>query len=165
MIPAHQVRYRLSAPPCLRAFRPIALHNNEAGTCLSNTGNEVTCLDVDQSKIDQHFKGDLGGRRIAVWGIAFKPGTDDIRDAPAITLMKHLLDRGAQVVGHDPAAHDTCRQVLADRVTYAETHLAALAGADALVICTDWDEFRHPDFDQIKAHLKAPVIFDGRNLY
>ena len=121
--------------------------------------------DTFMAKIDQHFKGDLGGRRIAVWGIAFKPGTDDIRDAPAITLMKHLLDRGAQVVCHDPAAHDTCRQVLADRVTYAATHLAALAGADALVICTDWDEFRHPDFDQIKAHLKAPVIFDGRNLY
>ena len=121
--------------------------------------------DAFMSKIDQHFADQLNGRRIAVWGIAFKPGTDDIRDAPAITLIKHLLDRGAQVVAHDPAAHETCRQVLGDRISYAENDLDALDGAEALVICTDWDEFRHPDFDQIKARMAAPVIFDGRNLY
>jgi UDPglucose 6-dehydrogenase len=121
--------------------------------------------DAFMAKIDRHFNDQLRGKRIAVWGIAFKPGTDDIRDAPAITLMKHLLDRGATVVAYDPAAHETCRKVLGDRISYSENDLDALDGADALVICTDWDEFRHPDFDQIKARMQSPVIFDGRNLY
>ena len=117
------------------------------------------------AKIDQHFDGDVSGKRIAVWGIAFKPGTDDIRDAPSITLMRHLLEHGATVTAYDPAAHETCRQVLGDRITYAGSDLEALDGAEALVICTDWDEFRHPDFDQIKSRMAKPVVFDGRNLY
>ena len=121
--------------------------------------------DAFMAKIEQHFDGNVSGKQIAVWGIAFKPGTDDIREAPAITLIKHLLERGATIVAYDPAAHETCRKVLGDRLTYAENDLKALDGADALVICTDWDEFRHPDFEQIKARMKEPVIFDGRNLY
>ncbi len=121
--------------------------------------------DAFMAKIEQHFGGNLTGKRIAVWGIAFKPGTDDIREAPAITLMKYLLERGATIVAYDPAAHETCRKVLGDRLTYADNDLEALEGADALVICTDWDEFRHPDFEQIKARMTEPVIFDGRNLY
>jgi UDPglucose 6-dehydrogenase len=107
----------------------------------------------------------LAGRHIAVWGIAFKPGTDDIREAPSITLMQQLLEAGATVAAHDPVAVTTCRGVLGDAVAYVEEPYAALDGADALVICTDWDEFKHPDFDEVKQRLRQPVIFDGRNLY
>ncbi len=117
------------------------------------------------NKIDQHFQGDLTGKKIAVWGIAFKPGTDDVREAPSITLMQHMLERGATVTAFDSVAEETCREVLADSVKYAGDPMDALDGADALVICTDWDEFKHPDFDQIKQRMNQPVIFDGRNVY
>lgn len=121
-------------------------------------------------KIDQQFgdgssPADLTGKKIAVWGIAFKPGTDDIREAPSITLMQGLLARGAKVVAHDPVAHETCHEVLGDEIGYAEQPLDALDGADALVICTDWTEFRHPEFEEMKKRMKLPIIFDGRNLY
>ena len=119
-------------------------------------------------KIDKHFGGaggGLSGKKIAVWGIAFKPGTDDVREAPSITLMRQLLDRGAEVVAYDPVAEETCREVLADKITYVADPISAVQGADALVICTDWDEFKYPDFDAIKAGLTNPVVFDGRNLY
>jgi len=121
--------------------------------------------EVFQAKIDGHFGSDLNGRRVAVWGIAFKPGTDDIREAPSIGLMDYLVGRGASVVAHDPVAHAACRQVLGDRIEYADDPLSALMGADALIISTDWDEFKHPDFDQMRQHMKEPVVFDGRNLY
>lgn len=119
------------------------------------------------AKIDKHFGGSdgLNGKKIAVWGIAFKPGTDDVREAPSITLIQHFLDRGAQVVAFDPVAEETCKEVLGDKIAYVNDTTAALSGADALVICTDWDEFKFPDFDEVKATLKSPVIFDGRNLY
>lgn len=149
--------------------------------CISmgtDTGTATTLLEsvhrVNQQqreafirKIDSHFGGasNLRGKRIAVWGIAFKPRTDDVREAPAITIMQHLLDHGASVIAHDPAAHETCRQMLGDRIEYAENDMDALDNADALVICTDWDEFRHPDFDDMKRRMRGPVIFDGRNLY
>jgi UDPglucose 6-dehydrogenase len=123
--------------------------------------------DAFMAKIDKHFGGSdgLNGKKIAVWGIAFKPGTDDVREAPSITLIQHLLDRGAQVVAFDPVAEETCKEVLGDKIAYVNDTTAALNGADALVICTDWDEFKFPDFDEVKATLKSPVIFDGRNLY
>jgi len=124
------------------------------------------------AKIDAHFNNytgngssKLAGKRIAVWGIAFKPGTDDCREAPSITLMQHLLDRGATVVAYDPVAKEVCRKMLGDRVTYSADPISTVDGADALVICTDWDEFRQPDFEDIKNRMNAPVIFDGRNLY
>ncbi|MCC7203545.1 MAG: UDP-glucose/GDP-mannose dehydrogenase family protein [Phycisphaeraceae bacterium] len=116
-------------------------------------------------KILEHFGRDLKGKRFAVWGIAFKPGTDDIREAPSLTIMKQLLEHGATVAAHDPVAHETCRAVLGDRITYCDDPYAALDGADALVLCTDWDEFKHPDFDQIVRRMNKPVVFDGRNLY
>ncbi len=119
------------------------------------------------TKIDKHFGGAAGlsGKKIAVWGIAFKPGTDDIREAPSITIMRALLERGAKVTAHDPVAHETCHEVLGDQIAYAEKMYDALDGADALVICTDWAEFKHPDLDTIRHRLAEPVIFDGRNLY
>ena len=108
---------------------------------------------------------DMTGKRIAVWGIAFKPGTDDIREAPAITLIESLLERGAEVTAYDPVAHETASHELGDRIAYAEKPEDALDGADALVICTDWDAFKHPDFDEMRERMNDPVIFDGRNLY
>ena len=88
-----------------------------------------------------------------------------MREAPSITVMQHLLDRGATVVAYDPVAHETCRHVLGDRIGYAAEPMAALKDADALVVCTDWDEFKHPDFDEMVSLMKSPVIFDGRNIY
>jgi len=123
--------------------------------------------DAFMAKINKHFDDTAGlsGKKIAVWGIAFKPGTDDVREAPSITLMQNLLEGGASVVAYDPVAEETCREVLADKISYAHDAASALAGADALVVCTDWDEFKFPDFDAAKASMKSPVIFDGRNLY
>lgn len=122
------------------------------------------------AKIDAHFgsidgPADLKGVKVGVWGIAFKPGTDDVREAPSITLMRGLLERGAEVVTHDPVAHETCQAVLGDAVTYVELMNEAAEGADALVVCTDWDEFKNPDFESMRSVMKTPVVFDGRNLY
>jgi UDPglucose 6-dehydrogenase len=109
--------------------------------------------------------GDLRGCRIAIWGLAFKPNTDDMREAASLVLIDELLEAGAQVVAHDPVAmHETNRRI-GDRIQYAETNYDALAAADALVIVTDWNEYRHPDFARIKEALKTPVVVDGRNLY
>jgi len=107
----------------------------------------------------------LEGVRIAVWGLAFKPNTDDMREAPAITLIEALLDAGAEVVVHDPVAMGEARHRLGKRVTYAESSYAALDGADALAVVTDWNEYRHPDFERIRAGLRRPIVVDGRNLY
>ena len=113
----------------------------------------------------QGVLGDLRGRRVAVWGLAFKPNTDDMREAPALVLIDKLLAAGAEVVAHDPVAMHEAQRRIGDRITYAETNYAALAGADALVIVTDWNEYRHPDFGRIKDTLKSPIVVDGRNLY
>jgi len=116
-------------------------------------------------KLRQAMNGTLKGSRIAVWGLAFKPQTDDMREAPALTLIESLLDEGASVVAHDPAAMHEAKRRLADRITYAETNYDALDDADALVVVTDWNEYRHPDLQRIKSALKRPVVVDGRNLY
>ena len=109
--------------------------------------------------------GNLRGRRIAIWGLAFKPNTDDMREAASLVLIDELLEAGAEVVAHDPVAmHETKRRI-GDRIEYVENSYDALPGADALVIVTDWNEYRHPDFGRIKETLKAPIVVDGRNLY
>jgi UDPglucose 6-dehydrogenase len=109
--------------------------------------------------------GDVRGRRIAVWGLAFKPNTDDMREAASLVLIDELLEGGATVVAHDPVAMHETKRRLGDRIAYADTSYDALAGADALVIVTDWNEYRHPDFGRIKQALETPVVVDGRNLY
>ncbi|HDR9493587.1 UDP-glucose dehydrogenase family protein [Burkholderia stabilis] len=131
--------------------------------------------DVLIGKIEQRFGADLTGREFAVWGLAFKPNTDDMREAPSRRLIAALLERGATVRAYDPVAVDEARRVFAldfgdDAAALARLHLVdtqdvAVTGADALVIVTEWKEFRSPDFTRLKAELKAPVIFDGRNLY
>jgi len=107
----------------------------------------------------------LAGKRVAMWGLAFKAGTDDMREAPALTLIESLLGENVSVCAHDPAALDHARGLLGNRIDYAETNYEALVGADALVVVTDWNEYRHPDFERVKRTLRQPVIVDGRNLY
>ena len=118
-------------------------------------------------KIRAKFGNDLQGRKFAVWGLAFKPNTDDMFEAPSRYLLADLFAAGATVCAHDPVAMDETRRIYGDepRLSYAATPMEALAGADALVIVTEWKVFRSPDFAAIKAALKTPVIFDGRNLY
>ena len=119
------------------------------------------------SKVVAEFGEDLAGRRIALWGLAFKPNTDDMREAPSRRVVADLLARGATISTYDPVAMEEAKRVFGDdpRIVYAESPMAALDGADALVIVTEWKEFRSPDFDDMKRRLKAPLVFDGRNLY
>jgi UDPglucose 6-dehydrogenase len=118
-------------------------------------------------KMTKYFKGELAGRTIALWGLAFKPNTDDMREAPSRTLMEALWSAGAKVRAYDPVAGHETRRIYGDRqdLELVERATDALRGADALAIMTEWQEFRSPDFELIKSELKAPVIFDGRNLY
>jgi UDPglucose 6-dehydrogenase len=116
-------------------------------------------------KVNRHFGPDLAGLTFAVWGLAFKPRTDDMRDAPSITVLKALLKAGARVQAFDPEAMGEAKKIFGDRIQYAERNYEALPGADALLVLTEWNEFRRPDFTRIKELLKQPVIFDGRNLY
>ena len=118
-------------------------------------------------KITGHFGSDLSGKHFAVWGLAFKPNTDDMRDAPSRTLLADLFAAGATVTAYDPVAMNEARRVFGDqpRLTYANKAMDALDAADALVIVTEWKEFRSADLDAIKHELKSPVVFDGRNLY
>jgi UDPglucose 6-dehydrogenase len=115
-------------------------------------------------KMQEHF-GDLAGKVVALWGLAFKPRTDDMREAPAITIVEKLLAAGASVRAYDPEAMHTARRLFGDRIEYCEHSYDALKGADALVVVTEWNEFREPDFKKIKQLLKSPVVFDGRNIY
>ena len=108
---------------------------------------------------------DLHDRRIALWGLAFKPETDDVREAPSLVVAERLLDAGATVVAYDPEAADQARIILGERITYASSAMDAADGADALLLITEWNEFRHPDFDELRSRLKSPWIFDGRNIY
>jgi UDPglucose 6-dehydrogenase len=109
--------------------------------------------------------GDLRGKRVAVWGLSFKPNTDDMRESPALALIESVLGAGGTIVAHDPAAMEEARRRLGDRVCYAATNYEALSDADALVIVTDWNEYRHPDFKRMVEALRRPVVIDGRNLY
>jgi UDPglucose 6-dehydrogenase len=117
------------------------------------------------SKIAAHFGGDLSGRRIAVWGLAFKPRTDDVRDAPALDLLERLVAGGARVTVYDPEAMDNVRAIYGDRIGYAATPMDALDGAECLAIMTEWGDFRRPDFDEMARRMRSRTIFDGRNLY
>jgi UDPglucose 6-dehydrogenase len=116
-------------------------------------------------KIEEHFGGKIEGLSVAVWGLAFKPGTDDVREAPALVLIDRLLAQGANVRVHDPVAMDNVRAIYGDRITYCEKRDDALEGADALAIVTEWKEFANPDVDAMRRSMRQAAIFDGRNLY
>ena len=117
------------------------------------------------NKILKHFNGDISGKHFAMWGLSFKPNTDDMREAPSVVLTEKILAAGGTVSAYDPVAAEEAKHQLGERITYATTEYDALRGADALLLVTEWAEFRVPDFDKVKAELSNPVLFDGRNLY
>lgn len=116
-------------------------------------------------KLKRHFGERLAGKTVAIWGLAFKPRTDDIREAPSLVLIDRLLDAGVKVQVHDPVAMDNVKKIYGDRISYSTLQYDALDSADALAIVTEWNEFRTPDFEAMRKRLSAPLIFDGRNLY
>lgn len=116
-------------------------------------------------KIKNYFRGDLNGKNIAVWGLAFKPDTDDIREAPALYMIEKLLAEGAKISAFDPEAMENVKMILGDKITFANNEYEVLKNADALLICTEWGIFRNPNFEKMKALMEDAVIFDGRNLY
>jgi UDPglucose 6-dehydrogenase len=117
------------------------------------------------SKIKSYFKNDLKGKKFALWGLAFKPDTDDIREAPALSIIEELLKSGASVSAFDPEAAENVRKIIGKKISYAKDEYEALKDVDALIIATEWTLFRTPEFEQMKKLMKQPVIFDGRNLY
>jgi len=147
---------------------------------LANTGQAHGCdlqivratLDINAArrrmffdKIRDHFKGKLEKQRIAVWGLAFKPGTDDIRESPAIDVVQMLLDQGVEISAYDPKAMEAAQRVLTGKIVFAADPYDALSGTDALVLVTEWQEFQSPDFERMTSLMDAPVVFDGRNIY
>jgi UDPglucose 6-dehydrogenase len=120
-------------------------------------------LPLDQ--LEQRFGEDLSGRTIGVWGLSFKPETDDMREAPSLTVVEGLLERGARVQVYDPEAMPSAREFFGDRVTYSKSNYDAVDGADALVILTEWQPFRRPDLDRMRTLMRSPIIVDGRNLF
>jgi UDPglucose 6-dehydrogenase len=141
----------------------------EAGYQLSILDAVVAVNERQKRKLGEkvlaHFGGDLKGKRIAVWGLAFKPGTDDIREAPALVLIDQVLAAGATVVGTDPVAMDAVRKQIGDRIQYESSNYDCARDADALVLVTEWHEFRRPSFDRLKSLMRQPVVFDGRNVW
>lgn len=153
-------------PKDVRALASMAEQHGLLPTILRSVDN-VNSLQkhVLINKIESFFNGELAGKRIAIWGLAFKPKTDDIREAPALVLIDRLLEHGADVVVYDPEALENVRELYGDQIEYAKKAITALDGADALAINTEWDVFRHPDLDDVKIRMKAPIVFDGRNVW
>ncbi len=117
------------------------------------------------NKIQKHFNGDLKGKKFAMWGLAFKPKTDDMREAPSLVIIDRLLESGASVVAYDPVAMEEAQRILGDKITYAKDEYEAVIDAEALILVTEWSEFRLPNFKVLEKLLKNKVIFDGRNIY
>jgi UDPglucose 6-dehydrogenase len=120
---------------------------------------------IQVPQILEHFGHDLEGKKIAIWGLAFKPETDDIREAPAIDVINALLEQGAKIEAFDPEAMPNIKRKFGDSISFGDHMYTPLQDADALVICTEWSIFRSPNFEKVKSLLKQPIIFDGRNLY
>jgi UDPglucose 6-dehydrogenase len=116
-------------------------------------------------KLDARFGADLQGKRFAVWGLAFKPQTDDMREAPSLVLIEGLLKRGATVLAYDPEAMDEARHHLGDRIEYSSSKMEAVKGVDALILVTEWHEFRNPEWQAVKEAMATPIVFDGRNIF
>lgn len=153
-------------PKDVRALAAMAKKHNLPPTILDAVDQvNDRQKNVLMQKVDEHYSGSLSGLRFAVWGLAFKPKTDDIRESPALVLIDQLLEKGASVCVFDPEAAENVRADYGDRVEYADQAMDALEGANALAINTEWDMFRHPEFEEMKSKLESPVIFDGRNLY
>ncbi|EKE03591.1 MAG: hypothetical protein ACD_20C00179G0004, partial [uncultured bacterium] len=153
-------------PKDVKALMRIAEDNGFEASILSSAdklNQTQRLLFID--KIMAHFNNDVNGKTFALWGLAFKPRTNDMREAPAITIINTLLNNGARIKAYDPKATEEARTIFGDSIEYSKNNYEALEGADALILVTEWNEFRRPDFDKIKNLLKQPVIFDGRNQY
>jgi UDPglucose 6-dehydrogenase len=140
----------------------------DAGVCLNVVEATERTNEAQKSVLVPRvaaYLGGLEGKRIAVWGLAFKPRTDDMREAPAIAVIEELLKGGAEVTAYDPKAETSALQHFGDRVAFCGRAYEALSGADALVVVTEWNEFREPDFAKIRSLMRRPAIFDGRNIY
>lgn len=120
---------------------------------------------VLHNKIEQHFGSDVKGKTFAIWGLAFKPRTDDIREAPSLVLIRRLLELGASIRVHDPEAMQNVQKIFGDQITYCHRMMEVADDADALAIVTEWQDYRTPDFEDLKSRMRRPVVFDGRNLY
>ena len=116
-------------------------------------------------KLKKHFNNDLKGKRVAIWGLAFKPGTDDIRESPSLTTIEFLLQEGCEVVAHDPEAMKNIQEAFGDSITLVGDAYDALKDADALLLLTEWREYQYPEFDRIRDLMRTPVILDGRNIW
>jgi UDPglucose 6-dehydrogenase len=149
--------------------KALVKSGNEHGYSFEILKSVISVNDVQKTalipKIKNYFKGDLKDKKIAIWGLAFKPNTDDIREAPALFIIDALLSEGASVVAYDPEAMDNVRELIADKITFAQDEYQVIEQADALVICTEWGVFRNPDFVKIAEKMNDKVIFDGRNLF
>jgi UDPglucose 6-dehydrogenase len=132
-------------------------------TVVEKLNRERKLLLVD--RVLQHFNHNIDGKQLAVWGLAFKPNTDDMREAPSVTIIRRLLELGAKVVAYDPVAMQNANFYFDDNVVCAEDEYAALDGSDALLIVTEWNEFRNPDFGTVKSKMRQPLVFDGRNIF
>lgn len=117
------------------------------------------------AQVTKHFGGDVKGKTIAVWGLAFKPNTDDMREAPSLVIIEELLKKGATIKAYDPVSMKNAKEYLGDRITYAKSSYDATEGADALLLVTEWNEFRNADFTRVRLGMNRPVLFDGRNIY
>ena len=153
-------------PKDVRALSSVA-RNNGMITKLLDSVDEVNNQqkNVLGKKVTNLYGENLAGKKIAIWGLAFKPRTDDIREAPSLVLINRLLKAGATISVHDPVAMDNVKEIVGDKVKYCHHHYDTLEGADALAIVTEWNEYRNPDFDYLMHKMAHPVIFDGRNLY
>ena len=156
-------------PKDVKALKKIAEENGYKANLITSVEdvNDAQKF-VIANKIVKRFGEDLTGLNFALWGLSFKPGTDDMREAPAIYVVKELIQRGAKVQAYDPKAIEEAKECYlkgVENITYFESKYAVLDKADSLILLTEWKEFRSPDFDEIKVQLKTPIIFDGRNLY
>ncbi len=146
------------------------IHTAEEGGMDFSLLREVEAVNERQKrllveKVHARFGANLDGRKFAVWGLAFKPRTDDMREAPALVIVEALLKAGAEIAVHDPEALGRAQELFGERISYHRVNYDALSGADALLIVTEWNEFRRPDFSRMRTTMKTPIIFDGRNLY
>jgi len=153
-------------PKDVKALIRVAEDNGFKASILSSVDKmNQTQRTLFVEKILNHFDNNVNGKTFALWGLAFKPRTNDMREAPAITIINTLLSKGAKIKAYDPKAVDEAKTIFGDSIEYSKNNYEALEGADALILVTEWNEFRRPDFDKIKKLLKQPVIFDGRNQY
>ena len=153
-------------PKDVNALISVAKENN----CGSNMLEAIRDININQrqlfiEKILNYYNGDIKGKTFAVWGLSFKPKTNDMREAPSITIINKLIEHGAKINAYDPQAIETAKNIFKNSINYATSSYSAFKNADALVLLTEWNEFRHPDFDRIKNEIKDKVIFDGRNQY